>query len=326
MNKKIILCALLLTTVYAFTYVKRWDGGDLVTGAQNDQNLENAFYKLQAYNVCEDIVVDKSRKFDGTFDSIRFKMERGKWYGDYTQPPCGGTASTVTARSETYSLRNQSNEALLGFAFRYDPNSDVRNDCPIVIFQRHIGNSGAGGPPLTLTLRGNEYWVYITHGSGQENRIKQGIAPATPRVWDSLVLWYKTTARNDGFVRIWVNDTLVFEYEGKTNFDGVAEDDAGYFKFGFYMANLKTGSCDSPAALNVWAANYARISYAPLQKDIAYSYEYVSPNRRRAITGIDYPTDVEPEPSATETVNEAAKIGHTVFVLMASLATLLLVC
>src|SRR5690554_1480699 len=101
MSRTLLFCVFLFVSVNAFTYTKKWDGGELVIGENLDDTTEHAFRKIQAYDSCEDIVRDQNIKFNGS-NTLRVKMERGKWYGDNTDKKCGGSAMTRTARSETY--------------------------------------------------------------------------------------------------------------------------------------------------------------------------------------------------------------------------------
>eukprot|EP00931_Biecheleriopsis_adriatica_P049494 TRINITY_DN28632_c0_g2_i1.p1 TRINITY_DN28632_c0_g2~~TRINITY_DN28632_c0_g2_i1.p1 ORF type:complete len:1374 (+),score=206.60 TRINITY_DN28632_c0_g2_i1:2-4123(+) len=83
-----------------------------------------------------------------------------------------------------------------------------------------------------LTMKGGskgELWDEWDGKNGQgEGRF---IGYATPRAWNDVKIHAKWSLQNDGFVKVWLNGTQVFEHFGRTLLD---KTDRGYVKFGMY--------------------------------------------------------------------------------------------
>jgi len=75
-----------------------------------------------------------------------------------------------------------------------------------------------------LTFRGYDLW----EGETDEGKF---IAYATPRAWNDIKVYAKWSMGSDGFIKVWLNGTQVFEHQGRTL---LKRTDRGYCKWGMY--------------------------------------------------------------------------------------------
>eukprot|EP00440_Ansanella_granifera_P044978 gb/GFBE01048743.1/.p1 GENE.gb/GFBE01048743.1/~~gb/GFBE01048743.1/.p1 ORF type:complete len:685 (+),score=103.27 gb/GFBE01048743.1/:1-2055(+) len=94
----------------------------------------------------------------------------------------------------------------------------------------------ASDPHATLKLSNKgDYKLTFKGGQGilWDNGDGEGapIGYATPRAWNDIKIFAKWSLGDDGFIKVWLNGTQVFEHHGRTLLEAK---DRGYVKFGMY--------------------------------------------------------------------------------------------
>jgi len=116
-----------------------------------------------------------------------------------------------------------------------------------IVMQWHAipGNWRSTYPNLSLSIGGDKWWIKQNYGAAQTGPTRTSIAlgdPVKPGTWVAFVVHARWSAGDDGFLKIWKDDALVYERTGANIYTTIGVAYSPYFKTGIYHPtwNLKT--------------------------------------------------------------------------------------
>jgi hypothetical protein len=184
----------------------------------------NPFYELSSASCCSySIVQDNSFKAVGQ-SSIKFSL--------YKSDPLVG----LGARSEltpTFVESNPSVERWVGFSV-YLPSATWGIDvAPELIHQSHAQNGES--PPFGIRTWNGRYYITVNYDSSGKviNKDYDTGIPYKTDTWNKIVYHIKYANNNTGFIYVWVNGTLIFQYVNRiTQYAGLSK--GNFYRFGIY--------------------------------------------------------------------------------------------
>lgn len=116
-----------------------------------------------------------------------------------------------------------------------------------IVIQWHAipGKGRATYPNLDIAIRGDKWVVHQSYGNALDKPVRPKTELETefrPGTWSNWIISAKWSAGEDGRIRIWRNEKLVFEHQGQNAYGDIGVEYTPYLKTGIYHPewNLST--------------------------------------------------------------------------------------
>ena len=218
----VIFCSLWSSSLFASSLPK-----DVVSGSKFKKSLTGKYYKKYGMEVVKKSDGHPVRSGE---KSIRFELRAG----DCGKDKDGGWSDCKKNRERhELSARYRVSKGERWYAWSIFMPEDFKNVDPVSVILGQFHQEKKHVIWMFKNKRGG-YWIenYVPEYTVENKQIlsKEELLGK----WNDILVNVKWSHKDDGFLKLWANDKLVYDFKGPTKSKGVKT----YFKFGIYRSKV----------------------------------------------------------------------------------------